>query len=76
MELNLEEKTALVCKCGTADRHNREDTDTDKWLQMYQIDLLPPARRAQGLVVYVCSSLAGSINGQNIRIDWGAISYV
>jgi NAD(P)-dependent dehydrogenase (short-subunit alcohol dehydrogenase family) len=107
----------LVNNYGTADRHAWADTDTDKWLQMYQINVLSAARMAQGLmadmrergwgedwadiekkivetdypnpcgriaerqevadlVVYLCSPLAGFINGQNIRIDGGAVCYV
>lgn len=39
----------LVNNYGTADRHNWSDTDTDKWLQMYQVNLLSAARLAQAL---------------------------
>lgn len=39
----------LVNNYGTADRHNWQDTDTDKWLQMYEVNVLSAARMAQGL---------------------------
>ncbi|MCX2981566.1 SDR family oxidoreductase [Halieaceae bacterium IMCC14734] len=39
----------LVNNYGTADRHNWQDTDTDKWLQMYELNVLSAARMAQGL---------------------------
>ncbi len=40
----------LVNNYGTTDRHNWRDSDTDKWLQMYQINVLSAARLAQGLM--------------------------
>jgi len=40
----------LVNNYGTADRHKWRDTDTDKWLQMYQVNVLSAARMAQGLM--------------------------
>ena len=40
----------LVNNYGTTDRHSWGDTDTDKWLQMYQVNVLSAARMAQGLM--------------------------
>jgi 3-oxoacyl-[acyl-carrier protein] reductase len=40
----------LVNNYGSANRHNWKDTDTDKWLEMYQVNLLSAARLAQGLM--------------------------
>jgi len=40
----------LVNNYGTTDRHSWGDSDTDKWLQMYQINVLSAARLAQGLM--------------------------
>jgi NAD(P)-dependent dehydrogenase (short-subunit alcohol dehydrogenase family) len=47
-----------------------------------QINFANPCQRlatrqeVADLVVFLCSSNAGLINGQNIRIDGGAIAYV
>jgi NAD(P)-dependent dehydrogenase (short-subunit alcohol dehydrogenase family) len=40
----------LVNNYGTTDRHNWEDSNTEKWLQMYQVNVLSAARISQGLV--------------------------
>jgi 3-oxoacyl-[acyl-carrier protein] reductase len=40
----------LVNNYGSANRHNWQDTDTDKWLEMYQVNVLSAARLAQGLM--------------------------
>jgi len=40
----------LVNNYGTADRHGWSDTDTDKWLEMYQVNVLSAARLAQGCI--------------------------
>jgi 3-oxoacyl-[acyl-carrier protein] reductase len=40
----------LVNNYGSANRHSWKDTDTDKWLEMYQVNLLSAARLAQGLM--------------------------
>lgn len=37
----------LVNNYGDADRHNWEDSSTDKWLEMYQINVLSAARLIQ-----------------------------
>ena len=39
----------LINNYGTADRHNWQDSTTDKWLQMYEVNLLSAARLAQAL---------------------------
>ncbi|MEP0203250.1 MAG: SDR family oxidoreductase [Halioglobus sp.] len=40
----------LVNNYGTTDRHSWRNSDTDKWLQMYQINVLSAARLAQALM--------------------------
>lgn len=40
----------LVNNYGSADRHNWQNTDTGKWLQMYEVNVLSAARLAQGLM--------------------------
>jgi NAD(P)-dependent dehydrogenase (short-subunit alcohol dehydrogenase family) len=40
----------LVNNYGTTDRHNWQDSHTDKWLEMYQINVLSAARLAQALM--------------------------
>jgi NAD(P)-dependent dehydrogenase (short-subunit alcohol dehydrogenase family) len=40
----------LVNNYGKADRHKWQDSDTDKWLEMYQVNVLSAARLAQGLM--------------------------
>ena len=39
----------LVNNYGSADRHNWQDSDTEKWQQMYEINVLSAARLCQGL---------------------------
>ena len=41
----------LVNNYGTTGRHSWLDTDTDKWLEMYQVNVLSAARLAQSLMV-------------------------
>ncbi len=40
----------LVNNYGTADRHKWRDSDHEKWLQMYEVNLLSAARLIQGLL--------------------------
>ena len=40
----------LVNNYGTADRHSWEDADTDKWLEMYQVNVLSAARLVRACV--------------------------
>jgi len=40
----------LVNNYGTTNRHNWRDSDTEKWLEMYQSNVLSAARLAQGLM--------------------------
>ncbi|MEL7400180.1 MAG: SDR family oxidoreductase [Pseudomonadota bacterium] len=40
----------LVNNYGTTSRHKWRDTDTEKWLAMYQANVLSAARMAQGLM--------------------------
>lgn len=40
----------LINNYGSADRHSWRDTDQEKWLQMYEVNLLSAARLAQGLM--------------------------
>ena len=40
----------LVNNYGTADRHKWSDSDHDKWLQMYEVNVLSAARLIQGLM--------------------------
>jgi 3-oxoacyl-[acyl-carrier protein] reductase len=40
----------LVNNYGSANRHSWQDTKTDKWLEMYQVNVLSAARLAQGLM--------------------------
>lgn len=51
----------LVNNYGTANRHNWQDTDTDKWLEMYQVNVLSAARLAQGLMAGMKQSGWGRI---------------
>lgn len=49
-QLGDQQVDILVNNYGSADRHNWRDTDTDKWLQMYEINVLSAARLAQALM--------------------------
>lgn len=40
----------LVNNYGSADRHKWSDSDHDKWLQMYEVNVLSAARLIQGLM--------------------------
>lgn len=40
----------LVNNYGTTDNHRWEDSDTGKWLEMYQINVLSAVRMAQGCI--------------------------
>ena len=40
----------LINNYGTTDRHTWRDSDTSKWLQMYQVNVLSAARLAQALM--------------------------
>lgn len=40
----------LVNNYGTADMHRWSDSDTEKWLEMYQVNVLSAARMAQALM--------------------------
>jgi 3-oxoacyl-[acyl-carrier protein] reductase len=51
----------LVNNYGTTDRHKWSDTDTEKWLQMYQVNVLSAAR--------LCQALADPMRTNN----WGRI---
>lgn len=49
-QLQGREVDILVNNYGTANRHKWRDTDTEKWLEMYQANVLSAARMAQGLM--------------------------
>lgn len=49
-QLNKSAIDILVNNYGTADRHKWRDSDTDKWLEMYQKNVLSVTRLTQGLM--------------------------